>query len=470
MVGRRPLCRGTVAALVACATLAASAPVASAALDPAATVAIAGQIQTPQTYTVAALQGQPQTTVSAEAGGDERQFTGVSVEALVAAAAPSLPAGHNPALRVTIEATGTAGRTVTLAYAELQAGFGNRKAVLALQRDGVDLTSGPQLVVGGDSGPARILGHVSRLAVAVQGVEIATPPSPGALTVQGPRDSRVLDAAALAALPQETLDFSYLSGSPQVAQYRTGVGPMLDTVLRAAGFIPEQVAWVSAVAPDDYAAVVTPNEMTVGGRLLQLALVENGNPLTQPRLMVGGDVRGGRYSSNTYGLVVGCVRYVACDIAPVGPVGPTGPAGNDGAPGSDGATGATGVAGAAGVAGPAGAAGPVGPRGATGPRGRDAAVSCRVRTVRGKRSQVTCTVKTTGRTRALRARLVLNGRTVATGERAAGRAKTIPAGTLRVVLTARSGARALRTGSYRLVLAERAVGRTTTSTRSAAVR
>lgn len=464
--GRRPLFRTALTTLAAATALAASVPAASAALDPAATVAIAGELQAPRSYTVAELQGLPQVSVSAEVGGDERQFTGVSVDALVGTATPILPAGHNPSLRVTIEATGTGGRTVTLAHAELMSGFGNRTAILALQRDGVDLTSGPQLVVGGDSGSARVLGHVTRLGVAVQSAQMVAPPSPGALTIQGPRDSRVLDAAALAALPQETLDVSYLSGNPAVPQYRNEVGPMLDTVLRAAGFVPEHVAWVSAVAPDDYAAVVTPGEMTVGGKLLQLALVENGSPLSQPRLIVSGDVRGGRYSSNTTGLVVGCVRYVACDIAPTGPAGP---AGSDGVAGSDGAPGAAGPLGPAGPVGPAGATGAtgaVGPRGATGPRGKDATVTCRVRTVRGKRSQVTCTVKTTAKASALRARLVRNGRTVATGRRTG----TLRAGTHRITLSAQGGARALRRSDYRLVLTQRTGSRTATSTRGATVR
>jgi hypothetical protein len=36
-----------------------------------------------------------------------------------------------------------------------------------------------------------------------------------------------------------------------------------------------------------------------------IALVENGTPLAEPRLVADGDVKGGRYVSGVYDLVVG---------------------------------------------------------------------------------------------------------------------------------------------------------------------
>ncbi|MEZ5121797.1 MAG: hypothetical protein R2736_09500 [Solirubrobacterales bacterium] len=446
------------------------APAASAALDPAATVAVGGQVTTPHTYTVAELQTLPQQDVVAEVGGDAHTFRGVSVDALITAADPVLPGGHNPTLRVTAELTGTAGRTVTLARGELLADFGAKDAVLALERDGVELSNGPQLVVGGDAQPTRMLGGIGQLDIAVQSPMATTPPSPGALTVRGPNSTRVLDAATLAGLPAETLAVSFLSGNPPVTQNRTEVGPMLDTVLRAAGFVPDKVAWVAAVAPDNYVAVVTPSEMTVGGRLLQISLNEDSAPLTQPRLIVSGDVRGGRYVSNTYDLVVGCIRFEACDLGIAGPPGPTGPAGSDGAPGPAGPSGPAGTEGAPGPVGPVGPVGPAGPQGVpgptgpVGPKGRDARVTCRVTNARGKPTQVRCTVTTTGgRGTKLRVRLVRGQRTVASGRRTTTRA----AGAVAVTL---DGARALRRGTYRLVLTEQRGARKRTTTQSAVVR
>jgi hypothetical protein len=63
--------------------------------------------------------------------------------------------------------------------------------------------------------------------------------------------------------------------------------------------------WVVAVASDGYVATVTPGEARFGGRPLQISLVEDGVALAQPRLVVDGDVKGGRYVSGVTKLVVG---------------------------------------------------------------------------------------------------------------------------------------------------------------------
>jgi len=63
--------------------------------------------------------------------------------------------------------------------------------------------------------------------------------------------------------------------------------------------------WVAAVGSDGYVATVTPIEAFVGGRLLQISLDEDGQALAQPRLVVDGDVKGGRYVSDVVNLVVG---------------------------------------------------------------------------------------------------------------------------------------------------------------------
>ena len=50
---------------------------------------------------------------------------------------------------------------------------------------------------------------------------------------------------------------------------------------------------------------MTPAEAIVGGRPLLVSLNEDGQPLAQPRLVVDGDVKGGRYVSELVDLVVG---------------------------------------------------------------------------------------------------------------------------------------------------------------------
>jgi hypothetical protein len=50
---------------------------------------------------------------------------------------------------------------------------------------------------------------------------------------------------------------------------------------------------------------VTPAEALVAGKHLLVSLNEHGLVQTQPRLVVGGDVKGGRYVSGVDNLVVG---------------------------------------------------------------------------------------------------------------------------------------------------------------------
>ena len=63
--------------------------------------------------------------------------------------------------------------------------------------------------------------------------------------------------------------------------------------------------WVAAVGSDGYVATVTPAEAWPGGRPLLISLSEDGTPLSAPRLVTDGDIKGGRYVSGVYDLVVG---------------------------------------------------------------------------------------------------------------------------------------------------------------------
>jgi hypothetical protein len=261
---------------------------------------VAGAVTTPASYSVADLGGLAQTTASV-AG---HSFTGVSLAAVVNAAGPVLPSAKNASLRVTIAVAGAAGRTVTIALGELDPSFGNHPAILALAEDGAALRDAPDLLVAGDTTPAgRFVRRVTRITIAVQSPTPTAPPSAGAITVHdGPR-TVVLSAARLAALPSQTLTVSFKAGtSPQT---HTEIGPTLDTVLAAAGIRPWSAAWVAAVGSDGYVATVTPAEAEVGGRPLLISLDEDGVAQSQPRLVVDGDVKGGRYVSGVDDLYVG---------------------------------------------------------------------------------------------------------------------------------------------------------------------
>src|SRR5262249_7110535 len=265
----------------------------------APSVAVGGAVTTLATYSVVQLGALPQTsfTVTQREWWRTRTHndTGVSVEDLVNAAAPTLPSAKNAFLRVTVTVAGDFGRSMTLALGELDPSFGNHPAYLALTEDGHAL-SAPELVVPGDRFGLRSVDDVNRITVGVQSPAPTTPPSAGALTIIDGSDTRVLTADQLAALPSETLQVSFQAGT--TPQTHTEVGPSLGTVLRAAHLRSGLNTWVAGVGSDAYVAVVPPAEQWVGGRPLQISLNEDGTPLAEPRLVVDGDVKGGRYVSD----------------------------------------------------------------------------------------------------------------------------------------------------------------------------
>ena len=282
----------------------ASAPAASPAA--AAGVSVGGEVNAPSTYSLAQLRALPQTTLEvrrAPFSSRTTTYEGVSLRDLVNLAGPIfVPGTKNAGLRVTIAVKGSLGRVVTVALGELDPNFGNHPAILALERDDRALRSGPELVLD-DSLALRRLDRVSRVTISVQNHPTTPPPSAGAVTVRDGSRTRVLTASRLASLPARTLTVSFIAGT--TPQTHTERGPRLDSVLAAAGINPLAVAWVAAVASDDYIATVTPAEDWIGGRRLLVSLVEDGVALTQPRLVTDGDVKGGRYVSDVTDLVIG---------------------------------------------------------------------------------------------------------------------------------------------------------------------
>jgi hypothetical protein len=73
-------------------------------------------------------------------------------------------------------------------------------------------------------------------------------------------------------------------------------------VLRAAHIHGGLGTWVAAVGS---VAAVTPAEAFIGGKQRLVSLNEDGVAQAQPRLVVSGDVKGGRYVSGVDNLVVG---------------------------------------------------------------------------------------------------------------------------------------------------------------------
>jgi hypothetical protein len=192
---------------------------------------------------------------------------------------------------------------VTFALGELDPNFGNHLALVSLERNGIAYPKGPELVVPGDVNRFRWVTDVQELTIGVTPAEHVGPPQSGAVTVQGGRRKAVLSPTLLSLLPAVTATVSFIG--PGGTQTHTESGPPLALILLVAGDFPGRNAWVTAVGSDDYAATVTPDEAFVGGRTLILSLNEDHVALTQPRLIAGGDVKGGRYVSGVDNLAAG---------------------------------------------------------------------------------------------------------------------------------------------------------------------
>jgi hypothetical protein len=271
-------------------------------------LSVGGEVTTPATFTAAALAKLPQTTGTLTVGSRQVKVTGVLLETLVTDAEPAYPAllnTKNELLRVTVTVRGAGNRQVTFAVGELDPGFGNHPALLALTVNGRSVPGGPELVVPGDSAPLRDVLGVSKVTVGIATAPATnTDPAAGSpVEVIYGRHVVTLSAALLAKLPSETLKVSF--EGPGGVQTHTEIGPSLPVVLAAAGIFPTLNTWVAATGDDNYVATVTPAEQFVGGRPLQLSLNEDGVTLAQPRLVTDGDVKGGRYVSDIVDLYVG---------------------------------------------------------------------------------------------------------------------------------------------------------------------
>jgi len=290
-------------ALTAPATGAFAAPAYPA--DPARHVlTVRGAVSNPVSYTASQLAALPIETIQLRGpGGQAIPATGVSLDLLVTTASPMLSAAKNALLRVIVTASGPSGRRVSFALGELDPNFGDHDAIVLLSVDGRPLPAGPALAVPGDQVPVRDLPVVSHIQVGVTNPPVTVPPSPGALVIQAGRRQAILSAATLAGLSQQTQTVTFLAGT--AAQTHTETGPTLTEVLRAAHVREGFNTWVAAVGSDGYVATVTPAEARVGGRPLLISLVEDGTALAAPRLVTDGDIKGGRYVSGVYVLVVG---------------------------------------------------------------------------------------------------------------------------------------------------------------------
>jgi hypothetical protein len=140
--------------------------------------------------------------------------------------------------------------------------------------------------------------------------------SPGQFVISGDIKHKVVySTAQLAALPdQQTETVSFVG--PGGVQAHVERGPLLWDVVTSAvepnwlnSSLKNAVLryFVEGIGSDQYAAIVAAGEIDpfFGNKPVLLAVSEDGKPLTQPRLIVPGDVHGGRYVSDIVAVVIG---------------------------------------------------------------------------------------------------------------------------------------------------------------------
>lgn len=137
------------------------------------TVAVAGLVGTPRTFSLDDLGGLSQVTLPVTFGSgqavESSVFTGPRLlDVLDAAGGPTFPQGRNAKLRTYVLATGADGYQAIVAWGELDPDFGAQPVLVAWSRDGQPLGEGQgiaRLVVPADKRGGRHVATVTRIEV-----------------------------------------------------------------------------------------------------------------------------------------------------------------------------------------------------------------------------------------------------------------------------------------------------------------
>ena len=289
---------------------------------------VTGAVDRPITETLAGLQSLPsQTAAVSYLSGAQRvtaTFTGPTLWTVLNQAGLKPVAGaKNSSLRDVVVATGSDGYKVAFSGGELNPRFGGSRSpdLVAYEQDGHGLGADgfARTVVPGDQRGGRYVSNLSSLDV----VQAPSNPSAGggrssSFTLSGlVQRPASFDAAALASLPSMTEAVTYTSGSQTVSASFTGVS--LWDLLTRAGLVTDPTIkndelrqYVLATGSDGYEATFSLGELDprFGGSSTMpdlIAFAENGSSLGADgfaRLVVPGDVAGGRYVSNLVSLQV----------------------------------------------------------------------------------------------------------------------------------------------------------------------
>lgn len=286
---------------------------------------VSGQVGAPTTDTAASLQALPQSTqivtYRAGSGAVTDTFTGSTLYNVLQAAGgiTTNPANKNDILRRYVVATASDGYKTVISAGEISPRFGNRQDLVATS-DTLGQLPTPsgfaRVVATGDVAGGRYVSNLTDLSVLTSSAQ------PGAgggqstsIAVQGEVNTPIsFTLPFLQALKPYTETVTYLSGTTTVSDTYTGA--LLWDVLNTAGVQTDPSVkndilrkLVTATGTDGYQVDFALGELSpsFGNNSILVAYADTAGTLATDglaRLVVPGDLAGGRYVSNLYSLTV----------------------------------------------------------------------------------------------------------------------------------------------------------------------
>lgn len=292
---------------------------------PTTSFTLTGLVAAPQTYDMAALVTLPQTTrtLSYLSGSTLRTdtFTGPTLWNVLQNAGGIAvdTTTSNGVLRNFVVVTGSDGYKAVISAGEISPNFGNRGsqvAVAATSGTLPDPNGFARITAPGDVRGGRYVSNVAGIHVGVAPLQQGTGGGPSSsFEVRGDVLATItFDRATLESLTPYVETVTYLSGMNTVTN--TFTGALLWDVLQVTGIvtdrsIPNDILrrGVIATGSDGYQAMFALGELSpdFGNAPILVAYDDESGPLTGngfARLVVPGDVRGGRYVSNLVSLTL----------------------------------------------------------------------------------------------------------------------------------------------------------------------
>ncbi len=295
---------------------------------PSKSFPLSGLVNTSGVYQIADLQALPQAEVStnAKAGNSElglHQYGGPLLVELLNKAGVKVDSGKpNDILRKAVVVYGSDGYSAAVAWGEIDPKYGNKKVVLAFQRDGQPMPEADgfaRLIMPGDIAAGRFISNVAKVEVK----DVGTVPASGerkataALDVSGLVDQGgTFDAAKLGALKQTTVAVETRDASGAVTGKVVYGGVLLNDLLTTTAIKLNDKAkndilgiGILAIGADGYSSLIVGGEFDpkFANQQILVATSKDGQPLAADgfaRIIVPGDLGAGRNVSNLAKLEV----------------------------------------------------------------------------------------------------------------------------------------------------------------------